>query len=198
MKIYCDCGGVISDSDPYDGRFITKEDHFELQRVLEAIIEDLKESIEQYPEENANRFFDRAKRRIRSYHRAYFRRFYQCTQCGRLYFEKTQWADNLEVFTTDEQKPIKDLLYSIWAHRNDKLIGHWREQGDYKEGKIVYANQEEVFSSWAELQHRFIDLYGTLRRDTIKLARLTKDVEESSELVFYWAEDEDIIYRRRV
>ncbi len=60
MKIYCDCGSVISDSDPYDGRFITKEDYFELQRVLQAIIEDLKESIEQYPEENANRFIDRA------------------------------------------------------------------------------------------------------------------------------------------
>ncbi|MCU0494734.1 MAG: hypothetical protein MUD01_24370 [Chloroflexaceae bacterium] len=193
MKIYCECGHIISDQTDYisyKARFVADQDYFDLQEAVEMHIKELVAAITGSPPEQrstaaaAEEMVENVYDTIRSYMR---RAIYQCSACGRLFVDDAQF--NSQVFVPNDSVP-HNLMRSMHGDQWKRpLRGLWKEwQTDPDKGELWWGFGDaeqgyEHFDNFETLQEKYFEVFTRLHaKGILRDAHLRK----GEEMIHQW------------
>jgi len=139
MKIYCHCGHIIPDITdflPYKAHFIADQDW------------------DDYNESYKNPW---------DYDSSMIRTCYQCTECGRLYFDGQDRQLICFVPEGEAQQVLKSVRGQDWP---TPLIAIWHDSRAYGLNGYVTHNSDggiyEEFDDWETMKKRYFEVFNKL------------------------------------
>lgn len=191
MKIYCDCGQMLSDSTDYlsyKAHLIPDQDIFDLYEGIDANLAELVEDVQRISApDRVEIAIKRTSRLICLLISKYSRRFlYQCTNCGMLFLDNS----SLHAFAPCQSDVPRNLLRSVEGDKwKGPLRGDW-DDGRSGEGKgwLWWWKSEgeegvQQFHDWESLQLQYHEVLGRLQsKNILRDAALRRN----SEVVHFW------------
>ena len=186
MKIHCECGHVIYDQTDYlpgKAYLVADQDYFDLAEALEAQVTKAAEA-GRIGGPGVGAAIRQALENTRAALNRYARRtVYQCSACGRLFVDDTQFQS--QVFAPKDEAVSRDLLRSIEGDRwKRNLRGHWNDRHDGPDkGELWwgFGGADEGYERHDDLDiltQRYYEVLGRLQaKETLRSAFLNRNAE---------------------